>query len=418
MIRTRLFIVALLSAAVVVVVGILAWRTITGNAVALGLAPARPHVVRIQVITALPVELWVQAAADEFNATGHMAEGAAIEVELIPMDGLVALGKWERNDFAALPADVFLEDLSQEKLEALESFPTAWIADGRFLVEMANASFREQLGRDQFLNDGQYRMRPLASTLLVWGLFRSRGAPLLENLGPPSWSTFHKAAVAPTGWKELGGDPAWGNFKLAINPAGESVGGLAAFVTAAGEYFDRTEILAENVVDPQFGTWLTELMGATTQVRVGARGAAESVALFGYTAGDGGQFLESELLQNMEGIQNRWQEPVLLYYPKLTTWFDFPFAIWAGPETSAVQKEAALAFQSFLLSEGQQRSALEFGLRPADSSPQVSAAERSLFKQWRRLGVEDDVSRVNVMQPLNRELLSALLRQQEMNEKR
>lgn len=418
MIRTRLFIVAVLSAAVVLIVGTLVWRTITGNAAALGLAPVRPQVVRIQVITALPVESWVQAAADEFNATGHMAEGAAVEVELIPMDGLAALGKWERNDFAAIPADVLLEDLPQEKIRALASFPTAWIADGHFLVEMANASFREQLGRDQFLNDGQYRMRPLANTLLVWGLFRSRGAPLLENLGPPSWYTFHKAAIAPTGWKELGGDPAWGNFKLAVNSADESVSGLAAVVTAAGEYFDRTDILVEDVINPQFGTWLSELTGATTHLRAGAKGTAESVALFGYTAGDGGQFLESELLRNIEGIQNRWQEPVLLYYPKLTTWFDFPFAIWAGPETSAVQKEAALAFQSFLLSEGQQRRALEFGLRPVDSSLQVNAAEGSLFEQWRRLGVEDNVSSVNVMQPPNRELLSALLQRQEMNEKR
>jgi len=418
MIRTRVFVVAVMSAAVVLVVGILVWRTITGNAAGPGLAPARPQVVRIQVITALPVESWVQAAADEFSAAGHKLEGATIEVEIIPMDGLAALGKWKRNDFAALPADVLLEDLPQEKLAALESFPTAWIADGRFLVEIANASFREQLGRDRFLNDGQYRMRPLANTLLVWGLFRSRGAPLLENLGPPSWSTFHKAAVAPTGWKELGGDPAWGNFKLAVNSSGERVGGPAAIVTAAGEFFDRTEILVEDVVDPQFRNWLTELMGAAAQFSGGATSGAESVALFGYTAGDGGQFLESDLLQYMEGIQNRWQEPVVLYYPKVTTWFDFPFAIWAGPETSAMQKNAALAFQGFLLSEGQQRRALEFGLRPADSSLPVSAAEESLFEQWRRLGVEDNVSSVNVMQSLNRELLSALLRRQEMNEKR
>ncbi len=418
MIRTRVFVVAVMSAAVVLVVWILAWRTITGNAAGLGLATARPQVVRIQVITALPVESWVQAAADEFNVTGHKLEGATIEVEIIPMDGLAALGKWERNDFAALPADVLLEDLPQEKLEVLESFPTAWIADGRFLVEIANASFRERLGRDQFLNDGQYRMRPLANTLLVWGLFRSRSAPLLENLGPPSWSTFHKAAVAPTGWKELGGDPAWGNFKLSVNSSGQSVGGPAAIVTAAGEYFERTEVFVEDVVDPQFGTWLTELMGAATQFSSGATSTAESVALFGYTAGDGGQFLESDLLQEMEGIQKRWQEPVVLYYPKVTTWFDFPFAIWTGPETSAVQKNAALAFQSFLLSEGQQRTLLEFGLRPADSGLPVSAAEGSLFEQWRRLGVEDNVSGVNVMQPLNPELLSALLRRQELNEER
>ena len=418
MIRTRVFVVAVMSAAVVLVVGILVWRTITGNAANLGLATARPQVVRIQVITALPVESWVQAAADEFNSTGHKSEGATIEVEIIPMDGLAALGKWERNDFAALPADVVPEDLPQEELEALKSFPTAWIADGRFLVEIANASFRERLGRDQFLNDGQYRMRPLANTLLVWGLFRSRSAPLFENLGPPSWSTFHKAAVAPTGWKELGGDPAWGNFKLAVNSSVKRVGGPAAIVTAAGEYFERTEVSVEDVGDPQFGTWLTELMGAAIQFSGRATSSAESVALFGYTAGDGGQFLESDLLQEMEGIQNRWQEPVVLYYPKVTTWFDFPFAIWVGPETSAMQKNAALAFQSFLLSEGQQRRALAFGLRPADSSLPVSAAEGSLFEKWRRLGVEDNVSSVDVIQPLNRELLSALLRRQEINEER
>lgn len=418
MIRMRVFVVAVISAAVVLIVGILVWRTLTDNAVELGLAAARPQVIRIQVITAPPVEAWVQAAAEEFNAAGRESEGATIAVEIIPMDGLTALGKWERNDFAALPADALLEDLPQEKLEALESFPTAWIADVRFLVEIANASSQEQLGRDQFLSDGQYRMRSLAKTLLVWGLFRSRAAPLLENLGPPSWSTLHKAAVAPTGWKELGGDPAWGNFKLAVTPSGRSVGGLGAIVTAAAEYSDKTEILVEDVVAPRFGTWLTELVGASTRFSGGSTSSAESIALFGYTAGDGGQFLESDLLQNMNGIQNRWREPMVLHYPKVTAWFDFPFAIWAGPETSAMQKNAALAFQSFLLSEGQQRRALEFGLRPADSSLPVGAAVGSLFERWRRLGAEDDVSGVNVIQPLDRELLSALLRRLAMNEER
>ena len=70
MIRTRLFIVAVMSTVVVLVVGILVWRTITGSDASLGLAADVPTIVRIQVITALPVESWVQAAADEFNATG------------------------------------------------------------------------------------------------------------------------------------------------------------------------------------------------------------------------------------------------------------------------------------------------------------------------------------------------------------
>ena len=416
MIRARLFIVAALSASILFVVGLLVWRTISGEAGGPGLAANSPEVVRIQVITALPLEQWVQEAAHEFSATRPVAEGAVIEVEVVPMDGLVALGKWERNDFALLKTGELPEDHSLDEFEALRSFPAAWIADSRDLVEIANASSRVRFGGDRFLSDGQYRLRPLAKTLLVWGLFRSRGAPLLENLGPLSWSTVHKAAIAPTGWKELGGDPAWGNFKFAVSPSGRRVSGPAAVLTAAGEFFDRTEITVEDLSNPEFGSWLAELMWAATSPGGGGTSAAESVALFGYTAGDGGQFLESDLLQNMEGIQTRWREPMVLHYPKVTTWFDFPFAIWVGPETSAVQKNAALAFQQFLLSEAQQHKAVEFGLRPADPSLRVEAVKGSPFERWQRSGVQTGDLTIKEMNPTQRELLAALARWRELND--
>ena len=414
--RARLFVVAVLSASALFVVGTLVWRTVSGNVAGPGLAAARPGVVRIGVITALPVEKWVRKAADEFNATGPRTGGATVEVEVILMDGLVALGKWERNEFAALKSEVHLEGLPRDGLEALQDFPAAWIADSRFLVEFANASSRDRIGQDQFLNDGQYGIRPLAKTLLVWGLFRSRGVPLLENLGPISWSTVQKAAAAPTGWKELGGDPAWGNFKLAVSVSDSSASGLAAIVAAAGEFHGRTEVSVEDVSDPRFGAWLTELKTASTNFGSGGLSSAERVALFGYTAGDGGQFLESDLLQNMEGILSRWREPMALHYPRATTWFDFPFAIWAGPETSALQKNAALAFQEFLLSEAQQHRALEFGLRPIDPGLPVDAAAGSLFVRWQRLGVQKEVLTAEEMSPTHRDVLSALARLRDLNE--
>lgn len=416
MIRTRVIIVAVLSAAVLLVTGTIVWRTVSGDSADFDLVAARPQVVRIQVITALPVEAWVQAAADEFNAAGHSTGDATIEVDIVPMDGLVALGKWERNDFAALPTDVRPEDLSKEDSDALQYFPAAWIADSSYLVDFANASNRDRLERDPFLSDGQYRVRPLAETLLVWGLFRSRGTPLLENLGPISWATIREAAVAPTGWKELGGDPAWGNFKLAVPAPGKSAAGLAVIISAAGEYYDRTEISFEDLSDPQFVTWLTELMGAAANVGGDRTDAAANVALFGFTAGDGGQFLESNLLARMEGITTRWQEPVTIHYPKVTTWFDFPFAIWVGPETSAKQKNAVSAFQRFLLSEAQQRRALSFGLRPIDPSIPVDPDEDSLFLRWHRLGVKNEIPRTDVMQTPDRKLLPALLRWQNPSE--
>ncbi|MDE0079867.1 MAG: substrate-binding domain-containing protein [Caldilineaceae bacterium] len=414
--RTRVFLVTVLSAAALFVVGTLAWRTISGEGGGSGLAATRPEIIRIRVVAAVPVEQWVSAAAEEFKADGRSTEGTTIEVEVIPMDGLVALGKWERNSFAALDREVLPGELHRDEHEALQDFPTVWIADGRYLVEIANASFRGQFGQDRFLSDGQYRVRPLAKTLLVWGLFRSRGVPLLENLGPISWSTVHKAAGAPTGWKELGGDPAWGNFKLAVSVSGGSVSGSAAIIAAAGEFFDKAEVTVEDVSDPNFAIWLTELLEAATDLSGGGTSTAESAAIFGYTAGDGGQFLESELLQNMEGIQTRWQEPIVLHYPSVTTWFDFPFAIWVGPETSALQKNAALAFQEFLLSEAQQQRALEFGLRPVDPGVAVDAGAGNLFERWQRLGVQKEVLAVEEMRPANRDVLSVLARWRDLNE--
>ena len=57
--RTRVFIVAVLSAAALLVVGTLVWRTISGDSTGFSLASTRQQMVRITVITAQPVEPWV-----------------------------------------------------------------------------------------------------------------------------------------------------------------------------------------------------------------------------------------------------------------------------------------------------------------------------------------------------------------------
>lgn len=48
----------------------------------------------------------MDSGPDDFNAGTHTVDGVPIEVEIIAMDGLTALGTWDRNDFGALPADV------------------------------------------------------------------------------------------------------------------------------------------------------------------------------------------------------------------------------------------------------------------------------------------------------------------------
>lgn len=409
--RTRVFFVAVLTAAALLVAGAMTWRTIGGDQAGTRPKVIREEIVRVQVVTPPPLVQWVQDAADAFNATKQKTGDAVIEVEILPLDGLAALGKWERDDFAARKSVALQGDnLSTVAVQADDSHPTAWIADSRYLIDFANESIRDRLGRDVFLSDGQYRFRPLAKTVLTWGLFRDRGAPLLENLGPISWSTVHRASIAPTGWKELGGDPAWGNFKFAVAEPGGNVSGLGVVVSAAGEYIDRNNLSIEDLNDQDFKRWLGEVMEGAANVSGDRRSAAENIALFGFAAGDGGQFLESELLGYMDGIHARWQEPVIFHYPKVTVGFEYLFAIYAGGETSAAQKNGALAFQKYLLSEAQQLRALSFGLRPADPRISVTDTGESLFVRWQKLGVKEEIRSTSEMQPIQREVLTALVR--------
>lgn len=413
--RTRWIFVSIIAAAIVIVVATLVWRSVTGTEIDSGLTVERPAEVAVRVITALPVEPWVRSAAEQFNAERHTLDGSVINVEIVAMDGLTALGRWDRNDFGALPADVRPEDLTEAEQAALADFPTAWIPDSRYLVELANASYKERLGRDVFLTDGQYRARPIAISLFTWGIYASRANVLEQAYGEISWQTIHDAAIAQNGWRELGGDPAWGYFKLAVPDPNKNVGGLAAMIAAAGAYYGRTDVGVAEITDPEFQAWLAELMNAVTNISGGSAYTAEDFALFGYSQGDGGQLLESDLLQNMQGILTRWEDPLQIYYPEFVTWFDFPFTVWVGPETSALEKNAALEFQRYLLDEAQQVAALAYGLRPANPDVAVTASDESLFVEWADQGVESVVPRSTAMRSPDRDVLLALLRWYDLN---
>jgi hypothetical protein len=186
-------------------------------------------------------------------------------------------------------------------------------------------------------------------------------------------------------------------------------------IAAAGAYYNRTDIGVEDITNPEFQAWLAELMNAVTNISGGSSYTAEDFALFGYSVGDGGQLLESDLLQNMQGILTRWEDPLRIYYPEFVTWFDFPFTVWVGPETSALEKNAALEFQRFLLDEAQQQEALAFGLRPANADVAVTANDESLFVKWADQGVQPVVPRTTAMRSPNRDVLLALLRWYDLN---
>ncbi|HOG48206.1 MAG TPA: substrate-binding domain-containing protein, partial [Anaerolineae bacterium] len=370
--RTRLIFFAIIAIALVVVVASLALRQ-AGVRTPIVQAPAT---VEVRVVCALPVEPFVRQAAEMYNKGDHKLEGHPVHVTVTQMDGLTAMGRWERDE--------------------MDPIPTVWIPDSRYLVELVNATLKETRGRDVFLTGGEYRTRPIAISLFSWGIYQSRADVLRQKYGEIDWRAIHDAATVKGGWPDLGGQPDWGYFKLVVPNPHKNVGGLMAMVAAGGEYYGKTRLDVADVTNPEFQRWLKELMGAVTDFSSLGAYSVENLALFGYSMGDGGQLLESDLLQNMAGIQTRWADPLVIVYPKYLTWFDFPYTIWMGDETSALEKNAALDFEQFILTPDVQKLAAQRGLRPANAEVAVGGDD-SLFMRWQAQGAMNIVPRTTAM---------------------
>lgn len=387
--RTRIiFIAVVLLALLIVGVSFLASQ-LSGN---VPNPTAQPLPVR--VVSALPVEPWVSDAAKKFNAEKHSQDGRTIVVTVTPMDSVTALGKWDRGEFNPVP--------------------TVWIPDSRYLVDLVNSTYSAKLGRDIFLTDGEYRARPLVTSLFSWGIYDSRYQVLTKKYQAVDWKSIHDAAIAKGGWPDLGGPASWGYFKLIVPNPRKNAAGLLAMVSAAGEYYDKATISTDDVTNPQFQKWLKELMSSVTDISSLSSYTVEDLGLFGYSVGDGGQLLESDLLVNMQGIQTRWSDPLRIVYPKYLTWFDFPFTTWMGPETSAAEKNAALQFEKYLLTAPVQTDAAARGFRPANTDVSISGAD-SLFVKWQGQGAQPKVASTARMRSPDRDTLQALLRWFDLN---
>lgn len=338
----------------------------------------------ISVVTALPAEPWLNEMAERYNSGTHLVENRPVKVEVIPMDGLSALNKWGRGEF--------------------EPVPTAWLAESRAWVDQANVDTLKRVGRDVFLSGGQYRAQPVVLSPIVWGIWDDAYEALQIHFGTDdiSWDELHEAAVTKE-WAKMGGRSEWGKFKMVIAHPKRDPAGLTAMVGAAGEYFDDATVDTEQLKDAEFQAWLKEMLDTVVDF---SPFGVENMLLFGRSSGDAGQIVESYLLVNMEGLQGRWK-PLRIVYPDPLAWFDFPYAVYMGPETSAVEKAAALDFKRFLLSTSPQRSALDFGLRPAN--PSVSSTG-GLVERWSDLGVQGRISSASRMRQASRSGLDALMK--------
>lgn len=320
--------------------------------------------LEVRVIAAPAAYDWVRQSTERFNAEGRRLNRRPVTVTVVEQDGIGVY--------------------SQAGSAGLNPAPAAWIAEGAFMLDMANLASRQASGRDAFTSGGVVAQSPL-----MWGGFADRINTLDARFSGLNWRALHDASAAAEGWSSLGGRPEWGFFKLALPDPRKSSEGLAALLLAAAEYHGRSDVSAADITDGQFQAWAQSLIDAVPNFANLGADPAGALAVRGPSAGDAGLLLEADWLLAAEGLSNR--QPIVLRYASPTLTFDLTFAVFAGTpaEVDPAQRDAALIFRDFLLEARQQTQAEAFGLRPA--SGRIANPGESLFAKWALLGLSNDL---------------------------
>jgi Ca-activated chloride channel family protein len=197
--------------------------------------------------------------------------------------------------------------------------------------------------------------------------------PMAEALGwpdgPIGWDDLAELSTNPEGWSAYG-HPEWGEFKFGHPHPEHSNSGMLSLVA---EVYSAVGLIDGLTVDKVKDQRVLDSVGAVEQ-HVFHYGKKDTDILMRMTQ-RGPEYLHA--VTSYEANVIKWNRdhgdelrfPLVAIYPDDGTfWVENPYCIlnadWVGDE----QTEAATLFRSFLLSREQQARAVDWGLRPADSS--------------------------------------------------
>jgi len=346
--------------------------------------------LKIQVVYATEEGEWMRAVAERFNQEEHVLNGQRIVVELSPMDSGEALIQITKGTIQ----------------------PTAWSPASMLWVNTLNDLWRTDHGTDLIMRVGQYQATPVALSLMVFVMWEDRAQVFTRHVGgEPDWSSIQQAVVAAEGWKTLGGDPNWGHVKFGQTDPVLSNSGLVAATLATYDHLGKTRgLTTADIMDSGYRTWIYSLWSSV----VGGydRTSADlmnHMILYGPSTYDIIMVYENLAASQLKNARGRWASDLHIYYPQLNLWNDHPFCVLLADWSSADQKDAALAFQKFLLGEEIQRQALHYGFRPANVDvPVINDDPENPFNQYQDLGLLVKIPRINLVEVPSAEVIREL----------
>jgi len=335
-----------------------------------GLLVRKPD-IEISVVHASSLSTWLEPAADQFNKAENKIDGHKIRVRLIPMDGVEAMTKIGKGDL----------------------LPTVWIPESTALLYSTNDELRTKTGRDVFLTSGEYQRRVLVSTFLVWVMWDDRAQVFLKKYPQVDWDTIYALVTNQQGWPGVGGDPNWGYPKFTIADPNSATSGLVSLMQATYFYNKKVrDLTPADVLDPGYQQWMKDILNTVVDFGTGSSAnIVNEIILFGPSRTDAALVEESSYIQSIQHAQNRWGK-LDIFYPSVVMWLDYPYAIYVSENSTALQKDAALAFQKFLMSETQQKAALKLGFRPGNPDIAVTGPD-SPFTQFQDSGIRAQLPR-------------------------
>ncbi len=307
--------------------------------------------VKVSIVYGSEKKEWLEPLVQQFNdAHNQTADGKMIVVEATAMGSIESV-----------------RGIIEGTLQ-----PTVWSPASSVYIPVANSEWKKSHADDLVTgNPNDLVLSPVV--IAMW-------RPMAQALGWPDkalgWEDIAQLATTEEGWAEYG-HPEWGPFKFGHTHPAYSNSGIVS-------------IIAETYAGLGKQRGLTESDLKSAELNEFMTGVESSVIHYGTSTGFFGErmfergpsYLSAAVLyENLIVAQEAKrlngqssQVPVVAIYPKEGTfWSNHPYVIVNAPWVTAEQKEAAQAFEAFLLDKPQQLKALEYGFRPADPSIPLSA---------------------------------------------
>jgi Ca-activated chloride channel family protein len=352
--RTRaVFVLIVLGALLVVAVGLVAQfigqESNTDEGAPPAGTPLPSGAVVVEIQSSNTKQDWMDQVVASFNAAGQTVNGKPIVVTV-----------------AHVGSGSSMSDILEGKIK-----PAVWSPGSDLWVTAINQTWQDRTGGRLINAECPATLRlPLA--IAMW-------QPMAEALGwpdaPIGWDDLAALSTNPDGWAAYG-HPEWGEFKFGHPHPEHSNSGMLSLVA---EVYSAAGLTAGLTVEAVKSAAVIEDVGAIEQ-KVFHYGKTDTAILLRMTQ-RGPQYLhavtsyEANVIKWNRDHKDELRFPLVAIYPDDGTfWVENPYCILdAADWVSDEQEQAAAIFRDYLLSSEQQALAVDWGLRPADTSVSLHA---------------------------------------------